>query len=88
MVQPRERLSIFATCRLPEEVKADLRPRLANRLAEADRRAAGLAEFSSMVRDTLSHLDTLPDRAEPCDAQCTSLLGSGPAPVPVPVWFR
>ena len=65
------------------EVKADLRPRLANRLAEADRRAAGLAEFSSMVRDTLSHLDTLPDRAEPCDAQCTSLLGSGPAPVPV-----
>jgi lactate dehydrogenase-like 2-hydroxyacid dehydrogenase len=25
MVQPRERLSIFATCRLPEEVKADLR---------------------------------------------------------------
>lgn len=67
------------------EVKADLRPRLANRLAEADRRAAALAAFSSMLRGALSHLDTLPDRAEPCDAQCTSLLDSGPAPVPVPV---
>ena len=65
------------------EVKADLRPRLANGLAEAEQRAAELAAFSSTLRGALSHLETLPDRAEPCDAQCTSLLDSDPAPVPV-----
>lgn len=69
------------------EVKADLRPRLANRLAEAEQRAAELATFSSTLRGALSHLDTLPDRAEPCDAQCTSLLDPDPdsTPTPVPV---
>jgi DNA-binding transcriptional MerR regulator len=63
------------------QVKADLRPRLANRLAEADRRAAELAAFASTLRGALGHLDALPDRAEPCDAQCTLLLDSDPAPV-------
>jgi len=52
------------------EVKADLQPRIANRLAEAERRAAELAAFTATLRGALDHLDSLPDRDEPCDPKC------------------
>lgn len=61
------------------QVKADLVPRVANRLAEAGQRAAELAAFTATLRDALSRLEALPDRAEPCDAQC-DLLACDPAP--------
>ncbi len=52
------------------DVKADLRPRLAARLGEAERRVAELTAFTGTVRAALAHLDTLPDRAGPCDSGC------------------
>lgn len=65
------------------EVKADLRPRVANRLAEAERRAAELAAFTATLGDALRHLDALPDHAEPCGPQC-AFLGSPAATPPAP----
>ncbi|MFF2730311.1 MerR family transcriptional regulator [Streptomyces sp. NPDC058008] len=52
------------------DVKADLRPRIAARLAEADCRAVELAAFTASLRAALEHLDALPDRASPCDPGC------------------
>ena len=60
------------------EVKADLRPRISARLAEAERRAAELAAFTSLLHGALEHLDALPDRSTPCDPACGFL----PAPAP------
>jgi MerR family copper efflux transcriptional regulator len=59
------------------QVKADLRPRIAARLAEAERRAAELAAFTASLHSALEHLDALPDRATPCDPECGFL--SSPA---------
>jgi MerR family copper efflux transcriptional regulator len=61
------------------EVKADLRPRIAARLAEAERRAAELAAFTSSLYSALEHLDALPDRATPCGPECGFLSHSAPA---------
>ncbi|MDJ1640006.1 MerR family transcriptional regulator [Streptomyces pakalii] len=55
------------TCR---DVKADLRPRISARLAEAEVRAAELAAFTASLRGALAHLDALPDRAGRCDPEC------------------
>lgn len=55
------------------QVKADLRPRIAARLAEAEQRTAELAAFSAVLAGALAHLDALPDRAEPCDPDCAFL---------------
>ena len=55
------------------QVKADLRPRIRARLAEAEQRAAELTAFSGALRGALAHLDALPDRAEPCDPECVFL---------------
>lgn len=52
------------------EVKADLRPRVAARLGEAEERSAQLAAFTASLRRALQHLDELPDRAGRCDPQC------------------
>lgn len=52
------------------EVKADLRPRIADRLNEAERRTAELTAFTASLHTTLEHLDALPDRAGPCDPEC------------------
>ncbi|MFD5317402.1 MerR family transcriptional regulator [Streptomyces sp. NPDC127098] len=52
------------------EVRADLRPRLLARLAEAEDRAAELAAFTASLRAALERLDALPDRAAPCDPSC------------------
>jgi DNA-binding transcriptional MerR regulator len=55
------------------QVKADLRPRIVSRLAEAEHRAAELDAFTSTLRGALDHLDALPDSAEPCGPQCAFL---------------
>ncbi|MFF1730032.1 MerR family transcriptional regulator [Streptomyces sp. NPDC058247] len=53
-----------------KDVKADLRPRIAARLAEAELRAAEPAAFTASLHTALHRLDALPDRAEPCDPGC------------------
>ncbi|MCL7376547.1 MerR family transcriptional regulator [Streptomyces sp. 35G-GA-8] len=65
----RELLAVWESgaCR---EVKAELRPRVAARLDEAERRVAELTAFTASLNSALEHLDALPDRAEPCDPQC------------------
>ncbi|MGH3295525.1 MAG: MerR family transcriptional regulator [Trebonia sp.] len=52
------------------DVKADLRPRIAARLAEAEERGAQLTAFTASLRDALHHVDELPDRAGRCDQEC------------------
>jgi MerR family copper efflux transcriptional regulator len=52
------------------EVKADLRPRIAARLSEAEDHGARLAAFTASLRQALRRLDELPDRAGRCDPQC------------------
>jgi MerR family transcriptional regulator, copper efflux regulator len=64
------------------QVKADVRPRIAARLCEAEARGAELAAFTASLRAALRHLDALPDRAGRCDPQCgflTSPSGSAPS---------
>jgi DNA-binding transcriptional MerR regulator len=52
------------------DVKADLRPRVAARLTESEQRLTELEAFTRSLHDVLHHLDALPDRADPCDAEC------------------
>jgi DNA-binding transcriptional MerR regulator len=66
------------------EVKADLRPRITARLAEAEARGAELAAFTTSLHAALEHLDALPDRAERCDPRC-GFLAHSPAAGPVDV---
>jgi MerR family copper efflux transcriptional regulator len=76
------------------QVKADLRPRIAARLAEAEQRAAELAAFTTTLQGALEHLDALPDRDQPCDPQCAFLIPDtadpqpdrGPTAVAVPLF--
>jgi MerR family copper efflux transcriptional regulator len=66
------------------DVKADLRPRVAARLDEAERRITELTAFTASLTRALAHLDALPDRSGRCDPQCGFLgpaVGSGPVPV-------
>ncbi|MFF7494649.1 MULTISPECIES: MerR family transcriptional regulator [Streptomyces] len=60
------------------DVKADLRPRISARLAEAEARAAELAAFTASLRGALAHLDALPDRAGRCDPECGFLAPGSP----------
>lgn len=70
------------------QVRADLRPRIAARLAEAEQRAAELSAFTSSLHRALEHLDALPDRASRCDPQCGFLTAPAmPAARPVDVVF-
>lgn len=65
-----------------KEVKADLRPRIAARRDEAQRRVAELTAFTASLHSALDHLDALPDRDQPCDPHCeflTSSHSTGPA---------
>lgn len=59
------------------DVKADLRPRIAARLNEAEAHADGLVAFAASLRAALDHLDSLPDRSDRCDPGCGFL---SPAP--------
>jgi DNA-binding transcriptional MerR regulator len=52
------------------DVKADLRPRIAARLDEAQGRLAELEPFTASLRSALEHLDALPDRTGRCDPEC------------------
>lgn len=52
------------------EVKADLRTRIAARIADAEARVAELAGFITTLHRSLEHLDTLPDRPGRCDPEC------------------
>ncbi|MFI6416490.1 MerR family transcriptional regulator [Streptomyces sp. NPDC050842] len=61
------------------DVKADLRPRIAARLAETDARAADLAALTASLHTALEHLDALPERASPCDPECGLLTTPTPA---------
>ncbi|PVD03603.1 MerR family transcriptional regulator [Streptomyces sp. CS014] len=62
------------------DVKADLRPRIAARPAEAEALAAELAAFTASLRGSSAHLDELPDRAGRCDPECGFLApNSAPA---------
>lgn len=68
-----------------KEVKADLRPRIAARLDEAQQRVAELTAFIASLHTALDHLDALPDRDQPCDPRCGFLTGPRavePADVP------
>jgi MerR family transcriptional regulator, copper efflux regulator len=67
------------------QVKADLRPRVTARLAEAEARGAELAAFTASLRAALEHLDALPDRAARCDPQCGFLAHTPAAARPVEV---
>jgi DNA-binding transcriptional MerR regulator len=67
------------------DVKADLRPRIAARLAEAEFRAAELAAFTASLHTALEHLVALPDRASPCDPECGFLAPSAADTRPVDV---
>ncbi|MDX6740698.1 MerR family transcriptional regulator [Actinocorallia sp. A-T 12471] len=62
------------------QVRANLRPMIAARLAEAEQRTAHLAAFTTSLRDALDRLDALPDRHTSCDPTCPFLTGR---PVPV-----
>src|SRR5699024_9455688 len=61
-----------------KEVKADLRPRIAARLDEAQQRIAELTAFTTSLDAALDHLDALPDRDQPCDPHCGFLTGPAP----------
>ncbi|MFD4989861.1 MerR family transcriptional regulator [Streptomyces sp. NPDC058374] len=62
-----------AACR---DVRADLRPRVAERIADAEHRTAELAAFTASLHRALEHLDALPDRAGRCDPGCHFLARS------------
>ncbi|CAL9339546.1 hypothetical protein SUDANB121_00250 [Nocardiopsis dassonvillei] len=65
------------------EVKASLRPRIAERIAAARARAGELAAFTAVLRGTLEHLDALPDRSERCGPRCGLPDPAGHRPEPV-----
>lgn len=64
-------------------VKADLRPRVAARLALAERRADDLSAFTTSLRAALDHLDALADRDGPCDEQCSPPTADAVERIPV-----
>jgi DNA-binding transcriptional MerR regulator len=61
------------------DVKADLRPRIAAQVDQAERRAAELSAFTTTLRAALEHLDALPDRAGPCGPECGLLTATTPS---------
>ncbi|MGW2054113.1 MerR family transcriptional regulator [Streptomyces sp. NPDC001840] len=69
------------------DVKADLRPRLTARIADAERRTAELGAFTASLHRALNHLDALPDRSARCDPECGFLTGDTPSRTAVPVPF-
>lgn len=69
------------------EVKADLRPRIAARIADANARAAELTAFTVTLHQALERLDTLPDRPVPCDPDCGFLVPGSPVSAPVDASF-
>lgn len=62
------------------EVRAELRPRVAERLAEVHEQIAELQTFAGVLGDALDQLDALPDPPAPCDPSCGFLRASEPQP--------
>lgn len=62
------------------EVKAVLRPRLADRWSRARQQGADLESFQTLLTDELRRLDALPDRDVPCDPVCAFPDTGSPAP--------
>lgn len=69
------------------EVRAELRPRVAARLDEAEQRVEELTAFAASLHAALEHLDALPARAGRCDPEC-GFLTAQPAAVAAPVDVR
>ncbi|MER7815798.1 MerR family transcriptional regulator [Streptomyces sp. NPDC096153] len=67
------------------DVKADLRPRVEARIADAEVRAAELASFTATLHRALDHLDALPDRPGRCDPECGFLTPTAHRARPVDV---
>lgn len=60
------------------QVKADLRPRLQARLADAERRRDEVDQSIGSLRNAVAHLDAMPDRSTRCEPNCGLLtLGAG-----------
>lgn len=57
------------------QVRANPRPMIDGRLADAEQRAAQLEVFTASLRDALARLDALPDRHTSCDPACPFLSG-------------
>ncbi|CAJ1506344.1 MerR family transcriptional regulator [[Mycobacterium] kokjensenii] len=55
------------------DVRARMRPMMAARLDDVAARITELRRFAEVLQDALDHLDALPDRPEPCNAQCSFL---------------
>lgn len=64
------------------EVRAELRPRVAARLAEAEERAVGAVAFAAALRGALARLEALPERGGRCGAECGFPGGAGGEPEP------
>ncbi|CDR17988.1 MerR family transcriptional regulator [Streptomyces iranensis] len=62
-----------------KEVKADLEPRITARLDDAQQRIAELSSLTASLHAVLEHLETLPDRDQPCDRHCGFLNSPRPA---------
>ncbi len=52
------------------QVKADLRPRITARLAQAAQRAAEIRAFTAVLHGALDHVEALADRADRCGPDC------------------
>lgn len=67
------------------DVKTSLRPRIAARLDDAERRLAELRTLTSSLQRALEHLDALPDRSTRCDPECGFLTPASTVAQPRPV---
>ncbi|MBE1877259.1 hypothetical protein [Myceligenerans pegani] len=56
-------------------MRATYRPMLAERIQETAERLTPLRALRDTLTTAVAHLDTLPDREEPCDASCALLNG-------------
>jgi MerR family transcriptional regulator, copper efflux regulator len=65
------------------QVKADLRPRITARLAQAAQRAAEIDAFTAALRGALEHVEAFPDRADRCGPGC-GFLTTAPPPTGTP----
>lgn len=63
------------------DVRQRMRPMMSARLEDVTARIAELQQFAASLQSALAHLDALPGRATPCDAQCTFLQSPAPQTV-------
>jgi len=62
------------------QVKADLRPRITARLAQAAERAAEIEALADALRGALKHVEALPDRTGRCGPACGFPATASPPP--------